>query len=627
MKPLNLDTKNCSPISSNCVIWDGPDISCINLCNGDSVSDVVYKLATELCTLLDQTNVSNYDLTCLGIAAACPPKDFQALITLLIEKICELNSVPADTPTTESGCPDCIVSVAECFVEGTTTNMQLTDYVQAIASKICQLINEIADLQTQIDLIGDRVTILENATPPSLTLPDITTGCLQPYIAGNPLQAAIDIVVEALINDPDIGYCATIQSLYGSGTAADLAAVLNPTCITAASASIVDGNDAGVGTMSSAYPGPTGWVTTPLTLAETIQNLWIAICDLRNITTVTFTDTDTISFTQNTGLPNYDFSANLNQPIAMTRSTGVNIFPGGIGSIGPTSGLYLSDPGYVDAVSSVPQGSAQGLCGASPFKPSGSELYNTFAASPVVGGAMIINEDGTYDIGFKLTLTAPIVAPTPDAPAEAVGTFGVGKGWYGGDNISSNDQATALSVGFAGTSGYTVGPAILTSPFTGVQIPVFITAVAGPGTVVSATILNNPGGLTTADVGAGGGNVTQSGSTNDARLVIDGLTKPTPKVTVIAAIQDVAAPLSCVQYCEATFCSNNSIYKCTLNATQLGVQLTNGQALEVKVAIIVNDEDPGSPGLPNSRWTYDASMTSSDDVFEFFIRKTNGPLP
>lgn len=621
MKPLNLDSKNCSPISSNCVIWDGPDVSCINLCKGDTVSDVVYKLATELCTLLDQTNVSNYDLTCLGIIPSCPPKDFQALITLLIEKICELNSVPADTPTTESGCPDCIVSVAECFVEGTTTNMQLTDYVQAIASKICQLINEIADLQTQIDLISDRVTILEGATPPSLTLPDITTGCLQPYIAGNPLQAAIDVVVEALINDPDLGYCATIQSLYGSGTAADLASVIQSvTCITAGSFSVASGL---TDPMSLTYLGQ--WVTTPLTLADSLQNLWIAICDLRNITTVSFTDTDTISFTQNTGLPNYDFSANLNQPVAMTRSTGVNIL-GGTGSIGLASGLYLSDPGYVDAVSGVANGSAQGLCGVTPFKCIGSELYNTFAASPVVGGAMVINEDGTYDIGFKLTLTAPVVAPTPDAPAEAGSTFGVGKGWYGGDNVSSNDQATTLTVGFAGTSGYTQGPAILTAPSTSSQISIFITEVTAGGEIVSAVVLNSSG-LTTADLGAGGGIVDQVGSAGDARLIIDGLSKPTPKVTVIAAIQDVNAPISCAQYCEAIFCANNSVYKCTLNSTQLGVQLTNGQVLEVKVAIVVNDEDPLSPGDPDQRWTYLASYTSTDDVFEFFIRKTNGPLP
>ena len=40
MKPLNLDNKPCSPISSNCVVWQGPDIPCIQLCTGDTVSDV-----------------------------------------------------------------------------------------------------------------------------------------------------------------------------------------------------------------------------------------------------------------------------------------------------------------------------------------------------------------------------------------------------------------------------------------------------------------------------------------------------------------------------------------------------------------------------------------------------------
>ena len=87
MKPLNLDNKPCSPISSNCVIWQGPDIECINICNGDSVSDVVAALATELCNVLDQINVSSYDLTCLGFTSACPPKDFEALIQFLINKI------------------------------------------------------------------------------------------------------------------------------------------------------------------------------------------------------------------------------------------------------------------------------------------------------------------------------------------------------------------------------------------------------------------------------------------------------------------------------------------------------------------------------------------------------------
>ena len=47
MKPLNLDNSPCSPTSSNCVIWQGPDLACIKLCKGDTVSDVVAKLAAE----------------------------------------------------------------------------------------------------------------------------------------------------------------------------------------------------------------------------------------------------------------------------------------------------------------------------------------------------------------------------------------------------------------------------------------------------------------------------------------------------------------------------------------------------------------------------------------------------
>ena len=62
MKPLNLDNSPCSPTSSNCVIWQGPDLACIKLCKGDTVSDVIAKLATELCTIMDMLNVTNYDL-------------------------------------------------------------------------------------------------------------------------------------------------------------------------------------------------------------------------------------------------------------------------------------------------------------------------------------------------------------------------------------------------------------------------------------------------------------------------------------------------------------------------------------------------------------------------------------
>jgi hypothetical protein len=86
MKPLNLDKSTCSPISSNCVIWGGPDIECIGLCKGDTITDVTYKLALELCAVMESLNVNNYDLACLDLS--CAPDDFNSLLQAIIDKLC-----------------------------------------------------------------------------------------------------------------------------------------------------------------------------------------------------------------------------------------------------------------------------------------------------------------------------------------------------------------------------------------------------------------------------------------------------------------------------------------------------------------------------------------------------------
>jgi hypothetical protein len=294
MKPLNLDNRPCSPISSNCVIWQGPTLDCIDLCTGDTISDVVAKMATELCTLLDQTNVTNYDLTCLGITA-CGPKDFQALIQLLIDKICELQGTPVPDIKV-NGCPDCLVSVAPCFVENGQTTMQLLDYVQMIANKICDLIESIADLQTQIDNIDIRVTILEETPPPSFTLPSIAVDCTLSdgvIVGGN--AYTIDLILNALVNDDTYGYCALLGA---TGLPADIISAVSGACITSTTP-----------TLSNA-PVPFGteylgsWVNTPTTVADAITNIWIVLCDIYEYLqspTLNVTDTPTVNLTYSSG--------------------------------------------------------------------------------------------------------------------------------------------------------------------------------------------------------------------------------------------------------------------------------------------------------------------------------------
>ena len=291
MKPLNLDNSPCSPTSSNCVIWQGPDLACIKLCKGDTVSDVVAKLAAELCTILDQLNVNNYDLTCFN-SSACPPVDFQALIQFLINHICALEGVTPNTNPSTSTCPDCVVSIAPCFIIGTQTTMQLTDYVQMIGERVCDLITTIDGLQIQIDNIDNRVTVLENAPRETFTLPSITVACtLSPTVLGGSAYP-IDTVLNALVNDPTNGYCSLIDA---TGLGADLFSAVSSQCITSTTPTL------------SNPPVPFGteylgtWVATPTTVADAITNLWIVVCDmyeaLDNLNTITVEDTNSVSLT------------------------------------------------------------------------------------------------------------------------------------------------------------------------------------------------------------------------------------------------------------------------------------------------------------------------------------------
>jgi hypothetical protein len=304
MKPLNLDNSPCSPISSNCVIWQGPDLACIKLCKGDTVSDVVAKMATELCTILDQLNVDNYDLTCFN-STACPPVDFKALIQFLIEHICALENANVVTVTTinppnttsttypisypqSNPCPDCVVSVAPCFIIGTQTTMQLTDYVTMIAEKLCDLIDTIATMQNQINNIDARVTVLENAPAPSFTLPTVFIDCtLSPtVVGGNSYQ--IDDILDAFINNLWCPFYTVVGSI------ADISSSLGSICVVASDTSVAFNED----TMTTAY---SNWIDAPLTLAASVNNLWVALCDLRSgYSTYQFTDLglpESVSFT------------------------------------------------------------------------------------------------------------------------------------------------------------------------------------------------------------------------------------------------------------------------------------------------------------------------------------------
>lgn len=267
MKPVNLDSKPCSPTSSNCVIWQGPDIPCINLCKGDSISDITYKLATELCTVLDYLNVANYDLTCFNINS-CGPDDFTKLLQFIIDRVCALENVDANVSVQNgsASCPtECFVTAADCFGLGT---VNLTDYVMSIGEKICDIITNVEINKSDINNLDVRVSILEATPAPTFTIPSFILAC-DVNTLNTGVSYEIDTILEEFINNVWCSYYSA------TGTAAELLTAIAKKCITDADLQKSNGlafNTNGNWILDASYN----------TVADAINNIWVVLCDLWN---------------------------------------------------------------------------------------------------------------------------------------------------------------------------------------------------------------------------------------------------------------------------------------------------------------------------------------------------------
>lgn len=280
IQPTNTQA-GCNPVSSNCVIWQGPDIPCINLCKGDSISDVTYKVATELCTLVEQLNITGFDVSCFP--PICPkPENIHDLIQFILDKLCELQNA-AGTGTTPDVpvCPDnCIVSIAECFYYPNqfgqqVTTMTLTEYAITIGNEFCKLTDTVASIQSNVTNLQGRVEALEDCV-----LPCDTSGSAEIIIPTSCLSPSTNIPIETFVETLEDELCQLKDAVVGNGVVAQTIVndVLAQQCEGIESAVPLSRPYAAMGLIP-------GWVTAASgdfnTLSAAVQNLWITVCDMR----------------------------------------------------------------------------------------------------------------------------------------------------------------------------------------------------------------------------------------------------------------------------------------------------------------------------------------------------------
>lgn len=265
----NNSEQGCGSVSSNCVVWQGPDVPCINICKGDTVSDVVADLATKLCSLLAELDLDAIDLTCLNLDAQNIPTNLTELIQVIIDKTCSLSgrcdaleggsSTGGSTSSLIATLPACLqyTNVENDLV----TELPIDQYAELAAAKICEVISDITALETTVANHETRITTLENSTGSDYTTPQITPSCVLPSVPTD-----IDEVIDELEDQ----FC-IIKGALGEST--DLIASTTYQCDLLSS----DGQLGGAGNMNDLE----GWNLTPSTVAQSLSNMWLTICDMR----------------------------------------------------------------------------------------------------------------------------------------------------------------------------------------------------------------------------------------------------------------------------------------------------------------------------------------------------------
>lgn len=274
---------NCPKISTACVIWQGPDIPCIDLCAGDSIDEVVFKLATLLCDVTENIlDITTLEFACFIQSGIEDPQNLKQLLQLIINKICSLeangggtsfgneNRNSGDTGTSTS---DTYVALPPClyFTDSNgdlVTTMLFTDYLLYLANTICTVILDINNINSNILMLTNNVSTLQFqvANLQAYTYEIfVTSQCASAPTSGQTL-----LIQDAFAN-LEASYCNMLSSV---GISTILFAAVNRQCPSLASSPVLFGS----GLMGD-IPG---WVGTPTTAADAINNLWLTVCDMRN---------------------------------------------------------------------------------------------------------------------------------------------------------------------------------------------------------------------------------------------------------------------------------------------------------------------------------------------------------
>jgi len=338
MKPYSSSSEkeNCSPLSSNCVEWQGPFIECINICKGDSVSDIVYKLSEKVCDIEGSVTINDVNVTCLLDSCdflEAPDGSLGSLLQTIVDGICCSNTSLSQQTSTltartanlynepilvlptnfqytdpETGLPVVTLPLGE-FASNTATNSSTLKTI--VQGQTNQISNQELRIQT---LESDPGYIPPTVTP---------VGTYGGVISGIPTQ--INILLTAVENDYTF-------YKFSAGSTTDLINATNAQCPFLGSSEALGQP----GVMSSI----TGWNNNLSNLAQSVQNLWLTVCDMR---TAVNTIKQNITPDCSQFLLNYVVSTDSGRDNLTISYNGLTVIPAGFSNCPTLSTVSVTD--------------------------------------------------------------------------------------------------------------------------------------------------------------------------------------------------------------------------------------------------------------------------------------------
>ena len=263
-------TNGCDSTSSNCVVWQGPDLTCVDVCNGDTVSDIIAKL----CDIIKQTTVESPGVNISTINQLCLETTYgsantiQELTQNIITELCTHNSTASDPCSCNIPLPSCLQytdeqgnNIVSLPLHDSSTG---TGYATYLANTLCDNIGITNQIQNTVRSLDGRVTKLETRGSAKTYVPPL--GMLK-YVA--PIRTPMSLERMIALTEEAFG-----ESRRALGSVQDMNKSVGFAQNNLASINKLSGN--------GTYSSQPGWITSPQNVAQSFQNLWLTTNDIRN---------------------------------------------------------------------------------------------------------------------------------------------------------------------------------------------------------------------------------------------------------------------------------------------------------------------------------------------------------